>query len=142
MLTIELKFNNAVLKTIETDKEVITIGRNVKCDIQIDNLSVSKQHARIVKHQGKYFIEDMKSTNGTYLNEKKIAKDKLTNNDVITIGKHTLLAILEKKPVESSQQNMINDTMMLTTEKSASSLRSELRVEDSRVAAGYSGEGQ
>ena len=60
MLSIELKFNNAVLKTIETDKEVITIGRNVKNDIQIDNLSVSKQHARIVKHQGKYFIEDMK----------------------------------------------------------------------------------
>ncbi len=71
MLTIELKFNNAVLKTIETDKEIITIGRNVKNDIQIDNLSVSKQHARIVKRQGKYFIEDMKSTNGTYLNEKK-----------------------------------------------------------------------
>ena len=117
MLTIELKFNNAVLKTIETDKEVITIGRNVKNDIQIDNLSVSKQHARIVKQQDKYFIEDMKSTNGTYLNEKKITKDKLTNNDVITIGKHTLLAILEKKSVESSQQDMINDTMMLTTEK-------------------------
>ncbi|MHC4459359.1 MAG: FHA domain-containing protein, partial [Planctomycetota bacterium] len=47
MLTIELKFKDAVLKTIETDKEVITIGRNVKNDIQIDNLSVSKQHARI-----------------------------------------------------------------------------------------------
>jgi pSer/pThr/pTyr-binding forkhead associated (FHA) protein len=128
MLTIELKFNNAVLKTIETDKEVITIGRNVKCDIQIDNLSVSKQHARIVKHQGKYFIEDMKSTNGTYLNEKKIAKDKLTNNDVITIGKHTLLAILEKKPVESSQQNMINDTMMLTTEKHKQMLQKQKKI--------------
>jgi pSer/pThr/pTyr-binding forkhead associated (FHA) protein len=117
MLTIELKFNNAVLKTIETDKEVITVGRNVKNDIQIDNLSVSKQHARIVKHQGTYFVEDMKSTNGTYLNEKKITKEKLSNNDVITIGKHTLQAILDKKPVESSQQDMINDTMMLTTEK-------------------------
>ena len=128
MLTIELKFNNAVLKTIETDKEVITIGRNVKNDIQIDNLSVSKQHARIVKHQGKYFIEDMKSTNGTYLNEKKITKEKLANNDVITIGKHTLLAILEKKPVESSQQNMINDTMMLTTEKHKQMLQKQKKI--------------
>lgn len=128
MLTIELKFNNAVLKTIETDKEVITIGRNVKNDIQIDNLSVSKQHARIVKRQGKYFIEDMKSTNGTYLNEKKIAKKKLANNDVITIGKHTLLAILEKKPVESSQQDMINDTMMLTTEKHKQMLQKQKKI--------------
>lgn len=128
MLTIELKFNNAVLKTIETDKEVITIGRNVKNDIQIDNLSVSKQHARIVKQQDKYFIEDMKSTNGTYLNEKKITKDKLTNNDVITIGKHTLLAILEKKSVESSQQDMINDTMMLTTEKHKQMLQKQKKI--------------
>jgi pSer/pThr/pTyr-binding forkhead associated (FHA) protein len=128
MLTIELKFNNAVLKTIETDKEIITIGRNVKNDIQIDNLSVSKQHARIVKHQGKYFIEDMKSTNGTYLNEKKITKQKLTNNDVITIGKHTLQAILDKKPVESSQQDMINDTMMLTTEKHKQMLQKQKKI--------------
>jgi pSer/pThr/pTyr-binding forkhead associated (FHA) protein len=128
MLTIEMKFNDAVLKTIETDKEVITIGRNVKNDIQIDNLSVSKQHARIVKRQGKYFIEDMKSTNGTYLNEKKIAKEKLANNDVITIGKHTLLAILEKKPVESSQQEMINDTMMLTTEKHKQMLQKQKKI--------------
>ena len=128
MLTIELKFNNAVLKTIETDKEVITVGRNVKNDIQIDNLSVSKQHARIVKHQGKYFVEDMKSTNGTYLNEKKITKEKLANNDIITIGKHTLLAILEKKPVKSSQQDMINDTMMLTTEKHKQMLQKQKKV--------------
>ena len=128
MLTIELKFNNAVLKTIETDKEVITIGRNVKNDIQIDNLSVSKQHARIVKHQGKYYVEDMKSTNGTYLNEKKITKQKLTDNDVITVGKHTLLAILEKKPVKSSQQDLINDTMILTTEKHKQMLQKQKKI--------------
>ena len=132
MLTIELKFDNALLKTVETDKEVITIGRNVKNDIQIDNLSVSKQHARIVKHQGKYFIEDMKSTNGTYLNEKKITKEKLANNDVITIGKHTLLAILEKNPVESSQQNMINDTMMLTTEKHNEMLQKQKKIKSKK----------
>lgn len=132
MLTIELKFNNAVLKTIETDKEVITVGRNVKNDIQIDNLSVSKQHARIVKHQGKYFIEDMKSTNGTYLNEKKITKEKLTHNDVITIGKHALLAILEKQPVESSQQDMINDTMMLTTEKHKQMLQKQKKIKSKK----------
>jgi pSer/pThr/pTyr-binding forkhead associated (FHA) protein len=128
MLTLELKFNNAVLKTIETDKEVITIGRNVKNDIQIDNLSVSKQHARIVKHKGGYMVEDMKSTNGTYLNEKKITKEKLIHNDIITIGKHTLQAILEKKPAESAQQDMINDTMMLTTEKHKQMLQKQKKI--------------
>lgn len=128
MLTIELKFNNAVLKTIETEKEVITIGRNVKNDIQIDNLSVSKQHAKIVKHQGKYLLEDLNSTNGTYLNEKKISKEKLSNNDVITIGKHTLVAILEKQKPKNSDQEMINDTMMLTTEKHKQMLEKQKKV--------------
>jgi pSer/pThr/pTyr-binding forkhead associated (FHA) protein len=127
MLTIELKFNEAVLKTIETDKEVITIGRNVKNDIQIDNLSVSKQHARILKHQGKYIVEDLNSTNGTYLNEKKISKEKLANNDVITVGKHTLAIILEKQPAKNSDQDMINDTMMLTTEKHKQMLQKQKR---------------
>jgi pSer/pThr/pTyr-binding forkhead associated (FHA) protein len=132
MLTIELKFNNAVLKTIETEKEVITIGRNVKNDIQIDNLSVSKQHAKIVKHQGKYLLEDLNSTNGTYLNEKKISKEKLTNNDIITIGKHTLVAILEKQKPENSDQEMINDTMMLTTEKHKQMLEKQKKVKSKK----------
>lgn len=132
MLTIELKFNEAVLKTIETDKEVITIGRNVKNDIQIDNLSVSKQHARIIKDQGKYFVEDLNSTNGTYLNEKKISKEKLADNDVITVGKHTLVTILEKRPAKSSDQDMINDTMMLTTEKHKQMLQKQKRTKDKK----------
>jgi pSer/pThr/pTyr-binding forkhead associated (FHA) protein len=132
MLTIELKFNNAVLKTIETEKEVITIGRNVKNDIQIDNLSVSKQHAKIVKNQGKYFLEDLNSTNGTYLNEKKISKEKLTNNDIITIGKHTLVAILEKQKLENSDPEMINDTMMLTTEKHKQMLEKQKKVKSKK----------
>ncbi|UCH21957.1 MAG: FHA domain-containing protein [Deltaproteobacteria bacterium] len=132
MLTIELKFNNAVLKTIETEKEVITIGRNVKNDIQIDNLSVSKQHAKIVKNQGKYFLEDLNSTNGTYLNEKKVSKEKLTNNDTITIGKHTLVAILEKQKLENSDPEMINDTMMLTTEKHKQMLEKQKKVKSKK----------
>ncbi len=60
--------------------------------------------------------------------KKKITKQKLTNNDVITIGKHTLQAILDKKPVESSQQDMINDTMMLTTEKHKQMLQKQKKI--------------
>ena len=127
MLTIEIKFNNAVLKTIETEKEVINIGRNIKNDIQIDNLSVSKLHARIIKQKGKYFVEDLKSTNGTYLNEKKISKEILTNNDVITVGKHTLVTIFEKKFDKLPAPDITNDTMMLTTEKHKQMLEKQNR---------------
>jgi len=90
MLKIELKFRDKVLKHLETDKSKITIGRGMKNDIQIDNLGVSKEHAEILRHSGHYTIEDLKSTNGTFLNEKQITKAKLNPNDIVTIGKHTL----------------------------------------------------
>ena len=97
MLQIMLKFKDTVLRTIETDRDQITIGRKKKNDIQIDNLQVSNKHARIVKHGSNYFIEDLKSTNGTYLNNEKIIKEPLRDNDIINIGKHTLAIHLKEK---------------------------------------------
>ena len=90
MLKIELKFKDKVLKHIETDKSEISIGRGANNDIQIDNLAVSMTHAKIIKHPGHYTIEDLKSTNGTLLNEKQIQKANLSPNDIVTIGKHHL----------------------------------------------------
>ena len=90
MLRIELKFKDRVLKHIETDKSEITIGRGANNDIQIDNLAVSNTHAKIIKQPGDYMVEDLKSTNGTLLNDKQIQKANLSPNDIVTIGKHTL----------------------------------------------------
>jgi len=91
MIQIQLKFKITVLKTIETDRDEITIGRKKSNNIEIDNLQVSNKHARIVKHADNYFIEDLKSTNGTFLNNEKIGKEPLRDKDIITIGKHTLV---------------------------------------------------
>jgi pSer/pThr/pTyr-binding forkhead associated (FHA) protein len=77
MLKIELKFRDKVLRHIETDKSEITIGRGANNDIQIDNLAVSNNHAKLFKQQGNYRIEDLKSTNGTYLNDISIQKANL-----------------------------------------------------------------
>ena len=90
MLKILLKLKDKELKTLETDKAVITIGRNKNNDLHINNLGVSKKHARIVKQNGGYIIEDLKSTNGTLLNNEPIVKAKLKGNDVVSLGKHTL----------------------------------------------------
>ena len=97
MIQIQLKFKDNILKTIETDRDEITIGRKKSNTIHIDNLQVSNKHARIVKHAGNYFIEDLKSTNGTFLNNEKISKEPLRDKDIITIGKHTLFILLEDK---------------------------------------------
>lgn len=123
MLTILLKFNDQLLKTIETDRDAITIGRNESNEIQVDNLSVSKQHAKISKQDDKYVIEDLKSTNGTYLNEKIISRAELNDQDVITIGKHTLEIYLNRPT--GVGKNIINDTMLLKTEKHKKMLKKQ-----------------
>lgn len=130
MLTLLVKFNDQVMKTIEADKDVITIGRNLENDIHIDNLSVSKRHAHIVREADAFWVEDLKSTNGTYVNEKIVARQKLRHNDVITIGKHALEVLLEKTRSGKSPQNNPNDTMLLTTEKHKEMLKKQQKMKE------------
>jgi pSer/pThr/pTyr-binding forkhead associated (FHA) protein len=123
MLKLELKFKDSVLKTIVLDKEVITIGRHSDNDIHIDSLSVSSQHARIVKYHKKYIIEDLDSTNGTFLNKKRISKEKLSDNDVLTIGKHSLTTSFKTSDKDSIATDIVDATMKLTTEEHISMLK-------------------
>ncbi len=98
MLRIILKFNSTVLKELKTDQDEIIIGRDSGNDIPIDNVGVSREHARIIKGENYYFIEDLNSTNGTFVNGKKINKKYLKEDDEISIGKHSLQVILEEHP--------------------------------------------
>ena len=125
MLTILLKFEDKLLKTVETDKAAITIGRNADNDIAIDNLSVSKRHATIRNAGGKYIIEDENSTNGTYLNEKLVTSQKLSHKDRLTIGKHTLEILFDKTYTDMAGADNARDTMMLTTEKHKEMLKKQ-----------------
>ena len=103
MIKIELKFKNKILKKIETEKPEITIGRSLSTDIQIDNLAVSKRHARIKKYRNQYAVEDLNSTNGTLLNDEKIDKAILKHGDIIDIGKHSLkihTGFKRRKPIQ------------------------------------------
>jgi pSer/pThr/pTyr-binding forkhead associated (FHA) protein len=103
MIKLELKFKDKVLKKIETDKPEITIGRSPNSDIQIDNLVVSKRHARLMKNNGQYVVEDLKSTNGTFLNDEKVSKSVLKHNDIVTIGKHTLAIYYNEESKKPTQ---------------------------------------
>lgn len=86
-----LKFSGMVLKDIPLDKPLVTIGRKMDNDVVIDNLAVSGHHARVVEENGTYFLEDTGSTNGTFLNETKIEKQRLQPGDQIRVGKHVLM---------------------------------------------------
>ena len=117
MIKITLKHKNELLKTFKIDKDKITIGRLESNDVYINNIAVSKQHARIIKKQGSYLIEDLKSTNGTHLNKTRVISTYLNDNDVINIGKHTLVVNIKteinKKPTHSPNGQI----MMLNVER-------------------------
>ena len=68
------------------NKSYISIGRNDDNDLVIDNIKVSRYHAKIVKQDGRWIIEDLNSSNGTYVNGKKIKSREVTENDTILIG--------------------------------------------------------
>lgn len=88
-----VKFGNEVVDHIDLTQGDMKIGRKPGLDIQLDNLAVSGEHANIFTIGEDSFIEDLGSTNGTLVNNKKITKHHLKNNDVITIGKHELVYI-------------------------------------------------
>ena len=90
MAKLYLKFEAAVLKEVPLSQGVVTIGRLPDNVIHVDNLAVSGHHAKIYWDQDKYVIEDNNSLNGTYVNNRRISKTALKDEDVILIGKHTI----------------------------------------------------
>ncbi len=90
-----LSMDGLVLKEIALDKERLTIGRKPNNDIQIDNLAISGQHAAITTILDDAFLEDLNSTNGTYVNGQPIKKHVLQANDIVELGKYRLKYILD-----------------------------------------------
>ncbi len=103
MIQLELMFKDKMLKKIETDKPEITIGRSPNTDIQIDNLAVSRIHARLIKLNGQYVVEDLNSKNGILLNNEKISKAILKNKDIVCFGKHTLVIHYNDQEIKPTQ---------------------------------------
>lgn len=95
MAKLILSMDNLVLKEIPLNKERTMIGRKANNDIQIDNLAVSGEHAVIVTILNDSFLEDLNSTNGTFVNGQQVNKHFLQNNDVIELGKYRLKYVNE-----------------------------------------------
>jgi hypothetical protein len=66
------------------------IGRSPDCEIFLDDVTVSRNHAVLVEREGKFFIEDKGSLNGTFVNRRRIDNQELENGDELQIGKYRL----------------------------------------------------
>lgn len=111
MAKLILSMDNLVLKEIPLNKERTTLGRKAHNDIQIDNLAISGEHAVIVTILNDSFLEDLNSTNGTFVNGQQVKKHFLQNNDVIELGKYRLKYVNEA--LQQASQADFEKTMVL-----------------------------
>jgi len=86
-----LKFGDRELSECAVGANPVTIGRMPDNSLVIDNPAVSGRHARVYREGNHYVLEDLKSTNGTFVNDRPIARHTLLEGDAVLVGKHTLL---------------------------------------------------
>jgi pSer/pThr/pTyr-binding forkhead associated (FHA) protein len=95
MAKLILSMETTMLKEIPLIKERTTIGRKPHNDIQIDNLAISGEHAVVITILNDSFLEDLGSTNGTFVNGQSVKKHFLKNGDTIELGKYRLKYVSE-----------------------------------------------
>ena len=91
-----VSLDGVVIKEVQITKDKTTLGRRPYNDIVIDNLAVSGEHAVLQMVGNDVFIEDLNSTNGTYINGKAIKKQLLAHNDTVEIGKYKIKYLVEE----------------------------------------------
>lgn len=90
MARLILSLDGQVMAEYNMNKERYTVGRLPDNDIRIDNPAVSGHHSLVINILNDSFLEDLNSTNGTYVNGKLIKKHALQHGDVVTVGHHQL----------------------------------------------------
>jgi FHA domain-containing protein/zinc ribbon protein len=67
-----------------------TIGRSPDCPVFLDDVTVSRRHAVLVEREGRWFVEDLGSLNGTFVNRRRVESSELSDGDELQIGKYRL----------------------------------------------------
>ncbi len=77
-------------ETFPLQGERLTVGRRPDCDIFLDDVTVSRDHAVIVARGDEHYLDDLGSLNGTYVNRRRIESHRLSDGDELQIGKYKL----------------------------------------------------
>ncbi|MDJ0758148.1 MAG: FHA domain-containing protein [Woeseiaceae bacterium] len=135
MARLILSLDNQVLAEYNMSKERYTIGRLPDNDVRIDNPAVSGHHSLIINILNDSFLEDLNSTNGTYVNGKLIKKHALQHGDVITIGHHQL-RFSDQQAAEPEQDEFEKTMVIPAGQQNAEQLaKAEAAAEKAAAAA-------
>ncbi len=129
MARLVLSLDSQVMAEYNMNKERYTIGRLPDNDIRIDNPPVSGHHSLIINILNDSFLEDLNSTNGTYVNGKLIKKHALQHGDVVTVGHHQLRFVEDDEAQDEFEKTMVIQPSARPVEK----LRTAAAVTDSQV---------
>ena len=92
MATIIIKLKGGIISEVDLEKDTTTIGRDMNGDVYLKHPSVSREHSHILKKDSTFYVEDLNSTNGTFVNGEMISRKMvLSNDDEIGIGNYTVL---------------------------------------------------
>lgn len=94
--------------------EPLVIGRAVDADFQIAERSISRQHCRIFREEGRYWIEDMGSTNHTWLNDEKVERAPLRDGDLVRISQ-TVLKFVDEGNIEAGYHSELHESTIRDT---------------------------
>jgi pSer/pThr/pTyr-binding forkhead associated (FHA) protein len=81
---------NRVGESFPLEGERMTVGRRPDSDVFLDDVTVSRDHALVVKRGGDFYLDDLGSLNGTYVNRQRIESHRLSDGDELQIGKYKL----------------------------------------------------
>ena len=136
MARLVLSLDSQVMAEYNMNKERYTIGRLPDNDIRIDNPAVSGHHSLIINILNDSFLEDLNSTNGTYVNGKLIKKHALQHGDVVTVGHHQLRFVEDDEAQDEFEKTMVIQPSARPVEKlrSAADAASALSATGARKA--------
>ena len=138
MARLILSLGGQVLAEFNMTKERYTIGRLPDNDVRIDNPAVSGHHSLIINILNDSFLEDLSSTNGTYVNGKLIKKHALQHGDVVTVGHHQL-RFVETVAEEEEQNDEFARTMIIDSSQAAVQQAAAETAAEADVAATHTG---
>ena len=108
-----VSIDGVVIKEVQLTKDRTTLGRRPYNDVVIDNLAISGEHAVFQMAGTDVFIEDLNSTNGTYVNGKAAKKQQLHNGDTVEVGKYKIKFVSEA-PADGFEKTMMVKSMPMS----------------------------